>query len=204
MKRKITLIFIITLVAGGMVGFAGDGNGASGNRCNPAGTWYAELPSPPYIATITPIQGHSRYSVMYQGVYNAWDLPTSTFTPEDPAFFEAMTDWNGELVKSGDGYDVAAIGILGGGPFPHWNPLETWGVKGYVEFSEDCNTMYATWPGGIYAWTWNTVPIDPGAPPDIPPTWDTPPIPWVDAADGFPLGPDTIYETYHRMIMPTN
>ena len=55
MKRKITMVFIIALVAGGMAGFAGDGNGASGNRCNPAGTWYAELPSPPYVATITPV-----------------------------------------------------------------------------------------------------------------------------------------------------
>ncbi len=192
MKRKITLIFIITLVVGGMVGFAGDGNGASGNRCNPAGTWYAELPSPPYMATITPIQGHSRYSVMYQGVYHAWDLPTSTFTPEDPAFFEAMTNWSGELVKSGAGYDVAIIGILGAGEgMPHWFPLETWGVKGHIEFSEDCNTMFPEWPGGVYAWIW-----------DI--TSETPPIPWVDEADYFPMGEDTIYETYHRMIMPTD
>ncbi|MBD3857503.1 MAG: hypothetical protein IFK92_13470, partial [Acidobacteria bacterium] len=46
MKGKIALFFIVALVVGGVVGFAGDGNGASGNRCDPAGTWYAELPSP--------------------------------------------------------------------------------------------------------------------------------------------------------------
>ena len=197
MKRKITLVFIIAVVAGGMVGFAGDGDDGEArrhNRCNPAGTWYAELPSPPYVATITPIQGHSRYSVMYQGVYNAWDLPTSTFTPEDPAFFEAMTDWSGELVKSGPGYDVAAIGILGGGEgMPHWFPLETWGVKGHITFSEDCNTMFATWPGGIDAWIWDT---DPAA---------SPPIPWVTPVDYHPLTDGApIYEIYHRMIMPTD
>jgi hypothetical protein len=193
MKRKVTLVFIIALVAGGMVGFAGDGNGASGNRCDPAGTWYAELPSPPYMATITPIQGHSRYSVIYKGVYNAWDLPTSTFTLEDPVFFEAMTNWSGELVKSGAGYDVAVIAILGGGEgMPHWFPLETWGVKGYIEFSEDCNTMFGTWPGGIHAWVW-----------DI--TSETPPIPWVTSVDYHPIhGEVTILETYHRMIMPTD
>ena len=215
MKGKITLIFIIALVVGGMVGFANDGNGDMDrrhNRCNPAGTWYAELPSPPYIGTITPIQGHSRYSVIYKGVYNAWDLPTSTFTPEVPAFFEAMTYWSGELVKSHDGYDSAIIGILGGGEgMPHWIPLETWGVKGFIEFSEDCNTMYQTSPGGVDAWIWNTVPIDPGVPPHTPPTWDTPPIPWGSVPpDYHPLttdpegGPTPIYETYHRMIMPTN
>ena len=199
MKGKIALFFIVALVVGGVVGFAGDGNGASGNRCNPAGTWYAELPSPPYIGTITPIQGHSRFSTVFKGVYNAWDLPTSTFTPEAPTFFEAMTDWSGEFVKSGDGYNAAAIAILGGGEgMPHNFPLETWGVKGYVEFSEDCNTMYATWPGGIDAWIW-----------DI--TSETPPIPWGSVPpDYHPLttdpegGPAPIYETYHRMIMPTD
>ena len=195
MKRKIALVFIITLVAGGMVGFAndgGDGEARRHNRCNPAGIWYAELPSPPYMATITPIQGHSRYSVVFQGVYNAWDLPTSD--PGVPTF-ETMTDWSGELVKSGDGYDVAGIAILGGGPFPHLNPLETWGVKGLIEFSEDCNTMFGTWPGGIDAWIWDT---DPAA-------WGTPPIPWVTPVDYHPLtGGDPIYEIYHRMIMPTN
>ena len=184
MKGKITLIFIITLVVGGMVGFAGDGNGPSGNRCNPAGTWYAELPSPPYVATITPIQGHSRYSVMYQGVYNASDMG-----------FVTMTDWSGELVKAGDGYDVTAIGILGGGEgIPHWFTLETWGVKGHIEFSEDCNTMFVTSPGGVYAWVWDTDTF-----PFVPP-----PIPWVDDADYFPMGEDTIYETYHRVPMPTD
>jgi hypothetical protein len=185
MKGKITLVFIIALVVGGMVGFAGDGNGASGNRCNPAGTWYAELPSPPYTATITPIQGHSRYSVMFQGVYG-------------PSLFgmEVMTDWSGELVKSGDGYDGAAIAILGGGEdFPHWNPLHTWGVKGHIVFSDDCNTMFAEWPGGIYVWVWDTVTF-----PFVPP-----PTPWVDVRDDiYPLGTDTIYETYHRMPMPTD
>ena len=185
MKRKIALVFIITLVAGGMVGFANDGDDgmeSRHNRCNPAGTWYAELPSPPYMATITPIQGHSRYSVIYKGVYGAPDLG-----------FAVMTNWSGEFVKSGDGYDAAAIGILGAGEgMPHWFPLETWGVKGYVEFSEDCNTMFATWPGGIRAWVWDTVTF-----PFVPP-----PIPWVDEADYFPAGEDTIYETYHRMPMP--
>ncbi len=195
MKGKITLVFIIALVAGGMVGFAGDGNGASGNRCNPAGTWYAELPAPPYVATITPIQGHSRFSVMFQGVYNAWDLPMSTFTPEDPAFFETMTDWSGELVKSGAGYDVAIIAILGGGPFPHWNPLETWGVKGDITFSEDCNTMFATYPAGVDAWIWDTETFP----------FVLPPIPWVTPVDYHPLtGGAPIDETYHRMLMPTD
>jgi len=196
MKRKITMVFIIAVVVGGMVGFAGDGDDDKGrrhNRCNPAGTWYAELPSPQYIGTVTPIQGHSRYSTVFKGVYNAWDLPTSTFTPEAPAFFEAMTNWSGEFVKSGDGYDAAAIAILGAGEgMPHVFPLETWGVKGYVEFSEDCNTMYATWPGGIDAWIW-----------DI--TSETPPIPWVTPVDYHPLTDGaTILETYHRMIMPTD
>jgi len=184
MKRKITLLFIIAFVAGGMVGFAGDGIEGSGNRCNPAGTWYAELPAPPYIGTITPIQGHSRYSVVFKGVYGAPDLG-----------FAVMTNWSGEFVKSGDGYNAASIAILGGGEgFPHWIPLETWGVKGHIEFSEDCNTMFAEWPGGIFAWVWDTDTF-----PFVPP-----PIPWVDEADYFPMGPDTIYETYHRMIMPTD
>ena len=182
MKRKITLVFIIALVAGGMVGFAGDGNGSSGNRCDPAGTWYAELPSPPYIGTITPIQGHSRYSTVFKGVYNASDLG-----------FVSMTNWSGEFVKSGDGYNAAAIAILGRGEgMPHWFPLETWGVKGYVEFSEDCNTMYATLPGGIDAWIW-----------DI--TSETPPIPWVTPVDYHPITDGApILETYHHMIMPTD
>jgi len=185
MKRKITLIFIITLVAGGMVGFANDGDDGMERRhkrCNPAGTWYAELPSPPYIAIITPIQGHSRYSVMYQGVYNP-----SLFG------FESMTDWSGELVKSGDGYDVAIIAILGGGGVdgnPPWDVVQTVGVKGHIEFSEDCNTMDVTWPGGIYGWIWDTESV-------------TPPNPWVDPAD-FQFGDDPILETYHRMIMPTD
>ena len=153
------------------------------------------------MATITPIQGHSRYSVVFKGVYNASDMPASTFTPEDPAFFEAMTDWSGELVKSGAGYDVAIIGILGAGEgMPHWFPLETWGVKGHIEFSEDCNTMFPEWPGGIYAWVWDTVPTSAGPPP----TFNPPPIPWVDEADYFPMGEDTIYETYHRVPMPTD
>ena len=187
MKRKVTLVFIIALVVGGVVGFANDGNDDKGrrhNRCNPAGTWYAELPSPPYMATITPIQGHSRYSVVFKGVYNASDLG-----------FVSMTNWSGELVKSGDGYDVAIIAIAGGGEgMPHWDPLNTVGVKGHIEFSDECNTMDVTWPGGIYAWVWDT---DEAA-------WGTPPIPWVDDPDFFPLGEDTIYETYHRMIMPTD
>ena len=183
MKRKITMVFIIAIVAGGMVGFAGDGNGASGNRCNPAGTWYSELPAPPYMSTITPIQGHSRYSVVFKGVYNASDLG-----------FVSMTNWSGELVKSGDGYDVAIIAIAGGGEgMPHWDPLNTVGVKGHIEFSDDCNTMDVTWPGGVYFWVWDT---DPAA-------WETPPIPWVDDPI-FPMGTDTIYETYHRMVMPTD
>ena len=185
MKRKITLVFIIALVVGGMVGFANDGDDGEArrhNRCNPAGTWYAELPSPPYMAIITPIQGHSRYSVMYQGVYNP-----SLFG------FESMTDWSGELVKSRDGYDVAIITILGGEGVdggPPWANLQTWGVKGYIEFSEDCNTIFTTWPGGIYAWVWDTTSV-------------TPPIPWVDEAS-FQFGDDPILETYHRMIMPTD
>ena len=187
MKGKIALFFIIALVVGGMVGFAGDGDDSKGrrhNRCNPAGTWYAELPSPPYMATITPIQGHSRYSVVFKGVYNASDLG-----------FVSMTNWSGELVKSHDGYDIAIIAILGGGEvMPHLDPLHTWGVKGYVEFSEDCNTIFATWPGGVYAWVWDT---DEAA-------WGTPPIPWVDDPDFFPMGEATIYETYHRMPMPTD
>lgn len=186
MKRKITMVFIIAIVAGGMVGFAGDGNDDKrhrNNRCNPAGTWYAELPSsPPYMATITPIQGHSRYSAMYQGLFNAWDLSST---------YAAMTDFSGELVKSGDGYDVAIIGILGGGEgMPFWYPLEIWGVKGHIEFREDCNTMDVTWVDGLYIWVWD-------------PAGDTP-IPWDDDADfiaeeGYPLT-----ETYHRMIMPTD
>ena len=180
MKGKIALFFIVALVVGGVVGFAGDGNGASGNRCNPAGTWYSELPSPPYMATITPIQGHSRYSVVFKGVYNASDLG-----------FVSMTNWSGELVKSGDGYDVAIIAIAGGGEgMPHWDPLNTVGVKGHIEFSDECNTMDVTWPGGIYAWIW-----------DI--TSETPPNPWVDEPD-FQFGNDPILETYHRMIMPTD
>lgn len=187
MKRKITLLFIIVLVAGGMVGFANDGDDGEArrhNRCNPAGTWYAELPAPPYIGTITPIQGHSRYSVVFKGVYNASDLG-----------FVSMTNWSGEFVKSHTGYDAAIIAILGGGEgMPHWDPVHTWGVKGYVEFSDDCNTMFAVWPGGIYAWVWDT---DPAA-------WGTPPTPWVDEPDFFPMGEDTIYETYHRMPMPTD
>jgi hypothetical protein len=193
MKRKITLLFIIALVVGGMVGFANDGNGdmeRRHNRCNPAGTWYAELGSPPYIGTITPIQGHSRYSVVFKGVYDASDLG-----------LVRMTNWSGEFVKSGDGYNAAAIAILGGGEgMPHWFPLETWGVKGYIEFSEDCNTMYATWPGGVDAWIWDTETF-----PFVPP-----PIPWVTTVDYHPLtpdpsgGPTPIYETYHRMIMPTD
>ena len=180
MKGKITLVFIIALVAGGMVGFAGDGNGASGNRCNPAGTWFEE-PGPPYMAIITPIQGHSRYSIFFQGVYEA-----SLFG------FEVMTDWSGELVKSGDGYDVAIIAILGGGVdgIPPWDVVQTVGVKGHIEFSEDCNTMDVTWPGGIYGWIWDTESV-------------TPPNPWVDPAD-FQFGDDPILETYHRMIMPTD
>ena len=186
MKGKITLIFIIALVVGGMVGFANDGDDDKSrwrNRCDPAGTWYAELPSPPFMGTITPIQGHSRYSATYQGLYHA-----SVYG------FEIMTDWSGELVKSGDGYDVAIIGLFGGGEdYPHWNPLQTWGVKGHMEFSDDCNTMFATWPGGIYVWVWDT-----GTLPFVPP-----PTPWVDDPV-FPYGTDTIYETYHRMPMPTD
>jgi len=167
MKQKVTLLFIIVLVAGGMVGYANDGDDGEAsrhNRCNPAGTWYAELPSPPYVATITPIQGHSRYSVMYQGVY-------------------------------GPSLDVAIIAILGGGVDggPPWDVLQTWGVKGHIEFSEDCNTMDVTWPGGIYAWVWDTV-TDPFVPP---------PIPWVDEPS-FQFGDDPILETYHRMPMPTD
>ena len=204
MKGKIALFFIIALVVGGMVGFAGDGNDDKRhrhNRCNPAGTWYAELPSPPYMGTITPIQGHSRFSVIFQGVYNAWDLPSSAFTEEAPAFFETMTDWSGELVKSRYGYDVAIIAILGGAvlpvlPFPHWIPLETWGVKGQIEFSDDCNTMFVEWPGGVDAWIWDT---DSAA-------WETPPIPWGSIPpDYHPLTNGApISETYHRMIMPTD
>ena len=180
MKRKIALFFIIALVVGGMVGFAGDGNGASGNRCNPAGTWFEE-PGPPYMAIITPIQGHSRYSIFFQGVYEA-----SLFG------FEVMTDWSGELVKSGDGYDVAIIAILGGEGVdggPPWANLQTWGVKGHIEFSEDCNTIDVTWPGGIYAWVWDTTSV-------------TPPIPWVDEGVIILEGP--LFEIYHRMIMPTD
>ena len=179
MKGKIALFFIVALVVGGVVGFAGDGNGASGNRCNPAGTWYSELPSPPYMATITPIQGHSRYSVVFKGVYNASDLG-----------FVSMTNWSGELVKSGDGYDVAIIAIAGGGEgMPHWDPLNTVGVKGHIEFSDECNTMDVTWPGGIYAWVWDTTSV-------------TPPIPWVDEGVIILEGP--LFEIYHRMIMPTD
>jgi len=163
------------------------------------------LCSPTKSASSTPIQGHSRFSVIFQGVYNAWDLPTSTFTPEAQTFFETMTDWSGELVKSRNGYDVAIIAVLGGGPFIHWNPLETWGVKGQIEFSEDCNTMFAEWPGGVDAWIWDTVPTSAGPPP----TFNPPPIPWVTPVNYHPLTPDPdnptpIYETYHRMIMPTD
>jgi hypothetical protein len=187
MKGKITLIFIIALVVGGMVGFAGDGDDDKRGRhkqCDPAGTWYAELPAPPYMAIITPIQGHSRFSFVGKGVYNASDLG-----------FVSMTNWSGELVKSGDGYDAAIIALLGGGEgMPHWVPLQTWGVKGYVDFSEDCNTMFATWPGGVYAWVWDTETY-----PFVPP-----PVPWVDEADYPPMGEATIYETYHRMLMPTD
>ncbi len=193
MKRKITLVFIIALVVGGMVGFANDGNDGNESKglwhgqCSPAGTWYAELPAPPYMATITPTQHwgrHSRFSAVFKGVYNASDLG-----------FVAMTNWSGELVRSGDAYDVAIMAILGGGEgMPHWVPLQTWGVKGTIELSEDCNTMYATWPGGVYAWVWDTETF-----PFVPP-----PIPWVDPADSSPMGTDTIYETYHRMPMPTD
>ena len=185
MKRKITLVFIIALVVGGMVGFAGDGNDDNGrwrNRCDPAGTWFEE-PGPPYMAIITPIQGHSRYSIFFQGLYEA-----SLFG------FEIMTPWSGELVKSGDGYDVAIITILGGEGVdggPPWANLQTWGVKGHIEFSEDCNTIDVTWPGSIYAWVWDGTPV-------------TPPIPWVDLPDDRPWGTGTLYETYHRMIMPTD
>ena len=129
MKRKITLLFIIALVVGGMVGFAGDGKGSSGNRCDPAGTWFEE-PGPPYMAIITPIQGHSRYSIFFQGLYEA-----SLFG------FEIMTPWSGELVKSGDGYDVAIITILGGEGVdggPPWANLQTWGVKGPIQCLSVC------------------------------------------------------------------
>ncbi len=184
MKGKITLVFIIALVVGGMVGFAGDGNGPSGNRCNPAGTWYAELAPPPYMATITPIQGHSRYSIFFQGVYDA-----SLFG------FETMTDWSGELAKSGDAYYGACIGILGGGEtFPHWNPLETWGVKLIIWFDEDCDIMYMSSPGNIHAWTWDTETFPP-----VPP-----PVPWVDEPDHYPLGEETgPIAIYYRMPLPT-
>ena len=187
MKGKITLIFIIALVAGGMVGFAGDGNGPSGNRCNPAGTWYAELSPPPYMALITPIQGHSRYSVLFQGLYHAslWGK-------------EVMTDWSGEFVKSGDAYYGASIALFGGGEgFPHWAPLETWGYKFIIWFGEDCDIMYMQTPAGgvIHSWTWDT------GFPSVPP-----PIPWVDEPDGYPLGDVTPpgYATYYRMTLPTD
>ena len=189
MKRKITLLFIIALVAGGMVGFAGDGIEASGNRCNPAGTWYAELSPPPYMAMITPIQGHSRYSVLFQGLYHAslWNR-------------EVMTDWGGEFVKSGDAYYGAAIALFGdepGGPFPHWEPLETWGTKFIIWFGEDCDIMFLKTPAGgvIHAWTWDT------GFPSVPP-----PIPWVDEPDHYPLGDVTPpgYAIYYRMALPTD
>ncbi len=185
MKGKITLLFIIALVVGGMVGFAGDGNDDKRhrhNRCNPAGTWYSEVPAdafaPAYVATITPIQGHSRYSVVYQGLYYASDLPWFTFT--------VMTNWSGELVKSGDGYDTAIIAILGERESFPYRPFETWGVKGHMTFSDDCNTMEAA--STAVGWWWG----------------ENAPTPWVDTPDYLPFGPDTMYETYHRMIMPTN
>jgi hypothetical protein len=185
MKGKITLIFIIALVVGGMVGFAGDGNGPSGNRCNPAGTWYQENPFPPYMATITPIQGHSQYSIFFQGVYAA------------PLFgFEVMTDYSGEIAKSGDAYYGACIALMGGGvTFPHWDNLEIWGVKLVIWFDEDCDTMYMSSPGNIHAWVWalEGVPVVPA------------PIPWVDDPDGYPLGEETgATEIYYRMALPTD
>ena len=187
MKGKITLIFIIALVAGGMVGFAGDGNDDNGrwrNRCDPAGTWYSELPSPPYMAIITPIQGHSRYSIFFQGVYEA-----SLFG------FDVMTDWGGEIAKSGDAYYGACIGLMGGGEiFPHHFNLEIWGVKIVIWFDEDCDTMYMSSPGNIHAWVW----AEEGDP--VVPA----PIPWVTPAT-HPMGEITAPPgTFHRMALPTD
>ena len=138
------------------------------------------------MAIITPIQGHSRYSVLFQGLYHAslWGR-------------EVMTDWSGEFVKSGDAYYGAVIALFGGNEddvFPHWNNLEIWGVKLVIWFDEDCDTMYMSSPGNIHAWVWalEGVPVVPT------------PIPWVDDPY-FPWGEETApTEIWHRMALPTD
>lgn len=191
MKQKVKIVSITFFLFASLISFAtaGDLDGRGSVRhCNPAGTWFDDA-APGYLATIVPIQDNNRFSIVFQGNYNPGDLSLVFPVPE----FETMTDWTGEMVWGKGGYNAAAIAIFGPAGFPHWPP-ETWGVKGRMEFVDDCNTIQATWYGCIYAWIWDA------ASPNTPP-----PIPWVDEADYYPYGDDceALHETYHRMIMPS-
>jgi hypothetical protein len=195
MRRNFTLVSIISLLFVSLLGITHTGiandevadDGGSLRHCNPTGTWFDDA-IPGYMTTIVPIQENSRFSIVFQGNYNPGDL--SLVMPID--VFETMTDWSGEMIRAGNGYDAAAIAIFGPVGFPHWPP-QTWGVKGRMEFVDNCNTIQATWHDCIHAWIWD--PESPNTPP---------PIPWVDEPDYFPQGEacEALYETYYRMPMP--
>ena len=183
MKRYVVIALVGIILAAAAPGLAGMREKGEFRECNPAGAWY-ELFGPPFMLNVTPIQGHSRYSLTFEGNWN----------PEDLGFV-TLTNFIGEMKKGYLGFDAAIIATGGmGETFPHY-PVATLGVAGIAEFYGNCDTLRITWFDGVQMWPW----------PELPPAPESaPPVPFVDEPIYLDPEMNDVVEVYFRMMLPRN
>jgi hypothetical protein len=143
--RRTLLVLVVTAIATS-VAFAGGTAERSGRTDPLCGTWYGGSSNPDhagykYQYTFIPT-GRDRWYVMAQGLYTA-----ATFGGA------ILTNWTGEVLRSGDTYELRLIGMTTNDPVDPPDELPTViGGRAWVTLQSEHEAKIEYDMGGVYSW----------------------------------------------------